>query len=729
MAPMDYLDSKLQLFGPDRARFSCAGREYVGAVSLGEEVRQRLAALELTPEEYGRELYGAVFPPASPLREGLREAAVAAERERRRLRFRLHLSRDLAPELHALFWELLTDGDRHLALARSPDTAFSRYATVPRELGEAASGTLRLLVVVAAPANAERYGLAAIDRGEVLARLGRTFDPLRGALEVEALDPPATPGRLRQRLVEGGFHLLHFFGHGEARYDDSSSLVLEADDGTARFVGEELLAEVFLGDRGVRLVTLIACHGGAPSSPDSFSGLAGRLVERGLPAVLAMRRAVSFDAAHLFTSHFYRHLAQSGRVDAAVNEARQQLFLADPGGPAWSSPVLYMRLADGLLWRPPSAGAAAGEAPSGAAAAGEAAVPASRLDRPAPSRATWSLRRPLTWMPAGLFALLLLLSRWPAAEAEAKLDLTLSRVEFRLAESSSVVDLFHLDELAATQLAAIEQPPALAAAGQEVIRAGEGQVLSVAVRALGGGDPPAAVTFQPLPLPKGGRVVIEHQGGSDYHFALIESDAAVRVNALGHVSLLRVLAPAAARPASADLHFASPQSLLLYPRDRTLDLDLVFSRFDGGEISPDLAIDRLSLVKVVEENTPGGAVVVERSTLLGGEVHLLASGARHRLEPGEALRFAALAGRVVRLDLGEEGIKLLFQGRVSALELAPAGLGPESLMPSWLDLHVGLLAARLMLGLGAALALGSLALVARQARLSRLSPLASLPVP
>ncbi len=65
-----------------------------------------------------------------------------------------------------------------------------------------------------------------------------------------------------------------------------------------------------------------------------------------------MRRAVSVEDGHLFTNHLYRHLVQTGRADAAVNEARQQLYLANPKGIAWSSPVLYSRLTDGRLWLP-----------------------------------------------------------------------------------------------------------------------------------------------------------------------------------------------------------------------------------------------------------------------------------------------------------------------------------------------------------------------------------------
>jgi hypothetical protein len=110
-------------------------------------------------------------------------------------------------------------------------------------------------------------------------------------------------------------------------------------------------------------------------------------VQRGLPAIIAMRREVSVETAHLFTNHLYTHIAQTGRADAAVNEARQQLYLADPRGIAWSSPVLYSRLTDGRLWLP------RGEAPEDQETLAEAPGPLVRLS-------LGRLRHPLPWVPA-----------------------------------------------------------------------------------------------------------------------------------------------------------------------------------------------------------------------------------------------------------------------------------------------------------------------------------------
>ena len=59
---------------------------------------------------------------------------------------------------------------------------------------------------------------AGIDRDDVVRRLEAPFGMLSEAVDVSILEPPVTLSRLRERLMsQGGFHLLHFFGHGVNR--------------------------------------------------------------------------------------------------------------------------------------------------------------------------------------------------------------------------------------------------------------------------------------------------------------------------------------------------------------------------------------------------------------------------------------------------------------------------------------------------------------------------------
>lgn len=656
-----YLDSELYLPSLGRACFSWeGGRSYEGAPALDYERALEIGALESEPDAYGHELFNALLPEGSDLYRGFREAALAAELSKSRLRFRLRLSADLPAWAHALYWELLADSDpRRGALARSPETAFSRYTALARALGEPVSGRPRLLCVISAPSDIARFGMAEIDRSEVLGRLQASLDELSEAVEVEILEPPATLSRLRERLMSrGGAHLLHFFGHGDSR-GGGSALFLEDEQGRTKPVPEEMLAKLFLGARALRLVTLIACHGGAPSSQDPFSGLAGRLVEQGLPAVIAMRRAVRFETGHQFTAHFYRQLAETGRVDAAVNEARQHLYLSEPRGIAWSSPVLYSRLQDGRLWLPPGE-----EEP-------EVSAPLLRFR---PRR----LLRPLPWVPAFLALLLAGLGLWPAAEAEVRFDLLVSRLSFQLAENATVVEDLPLENLAATQLSALRLPSVLPAPSSRESGSqdpGNGFVLARS-------GPAADISLNTRPLPQGVQISLDHQGGPAYRLSFSGSDQELTATFKGDVTLK----PLWGSPAH--LHLSDSESIGLAPQSGILELDLIVSRFTDDAFSREISIDRLSLLRIVEQHTLETTTVSEPSTVLGGEALVEATGARHRLKKGDELRFATLAGALTNLRLGEEGIRAGFQGRVSKLERFSKGLHPERLMPSVLDLWV-----------------------------------------
>lgn len=649
-----YLDSELYLPSLDRACFSWeGGRSYEGAPALDYEWALEISALENDPDDYGRELSTAVFPEGSDLHRGFREAALAAELAHSRLRFRLRLSADLPAWAHALYWELLADPDpRRGALARSPETAFSRYTALSRGLGSPIAGRPRLLCVISAPSDIARFNMAEIDRSEVLGRLQASLGELSEAVEVEILEPPSTLSRLRERLMSrGGAHLLHFFSHGDSR-GGGSALFLEDEQGRTKPVPEEMLAKLFLGARELRLVTLVACHGGAPSSSDPFSGLAGRLVEQGLPAVIAMRRAVKFETGHQFTAHFYRQLAETGRVDAAVNEARQQLYLAEPRGIDWSSPVLYSRLQDGRLWLPPGE-----EEP-------ETGVPLLRFR---PRR----LLRPLPWVPALLALLLLGLGLWPAAEAEARFDLRVSRLSFRLSESATVVERLALERLAVTQLAALRLPAALPPSGGRR----KGFVLNVL-------EPGSHLALNARPLAPGVQVALDHQRGPAYRLSFTGSDQELTATFDGAVRL---------KPLGgerADLRLSSAESLDFYPQSGAVELDLIVLPSTEDAFSREIPIDRLSLRRLVEQHTLETTMVREEPTVLGGEVRVLATDAKRLFKEGDELRFAELSGALTNLRIGKDGIRFGFQGRVSKLERAAKGLHPERLMPSVLDLWI-----------------------------------------
>lgn len=668
----DFLDSELYVASPRRARFSCEGREHASdGLRLDGALRERLLELELEPEKYGSELFHSVFPAGSALREGLHEALLSARAGARRLRLRLHLAPDVPPEIHALSWELLYDPERKVPLGRSPDTAFSRYSTVPLEAGQAVRERLRMLLVIAAPSDAERYQMAPLDEEAIRGRLEASLEELKSYMDVDFLAAPATPGRLRDQLGRDTYHVLHIVGHGLVR-GRGARLVLQNEDGSARLVEESVLADVFLGERELRLVTLLACHGGALSSNDALSGLAGRLVERGLPAVVGMSRAVPVTTAQLFTDHFYRNLARTGRIDSAVNEGRQQLFLAEPKGVAWSSPVLYMRLADARLWPAEEEKKDAGAVP--------------RREEPlsvtivADQRAPWLRQTVLA-----LVTLLLGLAVVPASTVEADLDLVVSSVAFRLAERQPVVDRFRLRELAASYLEEVHVP------GYEpnpVRRSEIGRTLGMWLSA---GAAESTIDLQQTIVPDRRIVVVEHVGGTGYRLAIdedVESPDATGNGlemsvAVGGKATLKMLH---ALPVSVGGEV--PETIRFLPQTGNVQLEVDFAELVGDEFIRPIRISGLRLFRVEEKTDSEKTFFEEVSTIRKGSAVLTLSGLRHKLREREELRFTReVKGSIYKLEPREDGICLGFRGTVSGLEVQVPGGG--RLRPMILGLWLG----------------------------------------
>ena len=75
-----------------------------------------------------------------------------------------------------------------------------------------------------------------------------------------------------------------------------------------------------------------------------------------MPAVVAMRHKITDPAAIAFSGTLYRRLAAGDPIDAAVTEGRIALN-GSSGSSEWATPMLFMRLPDGHLFKPTSAAA------------------------------------------------------------------------------------------------------------------------------------------------------------------------------------------------------------------------------------------------------------------------------------------------------------------------------------------------------------------------------------
>ncbi len=657
---MRHLDSELYLPNASHARFRCDGRDYEARdLRLDDTLITRLHELGYEPQVYGATLFDAAVPPGSPLRDGLRAALARAEESQLRLRLRLHLAPGLPTELHRVHWELLFDPDRKVALARSPDTAFSRFGSTPHAPRGPVSGRPRLLGVVAAPTDAARFQMAPIDDDDARQRLLAAFASLPDSVDFELLDGPATPERLRDRLSTKDYHGLHIFGHGMAQFRRRAGLMMQRDDGRARVVDETLLSEIFLGERDLRLVTLVACHGGALSSNDTSSGLAARLVERGVPAVVGMAQAVTFDQGHRFTDHLYRNLSRTGTVDVATNEARHQLFLAEPDGMAWSSPILHMRLADGRLW---------GSEPTVISGTPVEPVPPVAVPPPGMSPAApWGWARQAT---TALVALVLTLALWPAPNADANLDLVVSRVGFTVANSQSVIERLSLRELAVSDLAEVVLPTD--APNPTVHRETRPHALGLVVRIDAERDPGASLDLQLPPLDAGTHLALAHESAHRYRLSLDVSPAQPALPqlsaALAGPAWLRLLHQ---RPS---LVGAGPTHTVRWrARGQTVAHDLELAVNGTTDLVPVFDVTGLDLLTLDRSEAADRTTVRGISTIQSGRLTLTTSQLGRALKPQETLRFDHMAGTIYRFDPKVDGVALGVRGRFHNLRLQLPG--------------------------------------------------------
>jgi Tfp pilus assembly protein PilF len=258
---------------------------------------------------------------------------------------------DLAP-LQALPWELLRQPSTPEFIALDRRRPVVRYLAVPRSVYAIAQPkTVRILAV---GANPEDPRLRRLNLSRELANLREAIGTAAG---LEVFTPAApTLAALRQALLDRECHVLHFMGHGGAT-TSGMALFFETAKGRAAPVSGVDLTNALVGFPTLRLVVLNVCDSAAVPGElsgegqfDAFAGIANSLVLGGMPAVIAMQRPISDQAAIAFSRMFYRQLAAGDPVDAAVAEGRQAVHSARPARLEWATPVLFMRTPTGELF-------------------------------------------------------------------------------------------------------------------------------------------------------------------------------------------------------------------------------------------------------------------------------------------------------------------------------------------------------------------------------------------
>lgn len=271
---------------------------------------------------------------------------VVASQEGAGLRVRLHLQD--VPELSHLPWEYLYQANTNQFLCLDRQTPIVRYLDIPKIITPLKIKLpLKVLVFISSPSNLDRLDVNN-ERHKIQKALA---DLEKKGLVNFVFCENATVSELLKNLRQSEFHIFHFIGHGG--FDELKNqglLAFENEDESADYVSAEQLGPTLTNHRSLRLVVLNSCEGARTSIADPFAGVATTLVQQGIPAVLAMQFSITDFAAIHFIEEFYASIADDLPVDAAVTDARVNLFSSADNAIEWGTPVLFMRSPDGELF-------------------------------------------------------------------------------------------------------------------------------------------------------------------------------------------------------------------------------------------------------------------------------------------------------------------------------------------------------------------------------------------
>lgn len=317
-------------------------------LNIDEELQDALSVLEqgdvddayLT--EFGAFLFNELF--SGEVATLYRTSLGITRSQAQQLRIRLRIT---PPELAALPWEYVHDPHEESFLAISSATALVRYVPINLPVRPTrVNPPLRILAVIANPRDSQSFDFVQ-ERAILHNALAEWTE--QGQVQLEVLEQ-ATPAAITQAMRQFLPHVFHFVGHG--LFDQGEAhVVLEDEHGGGNLVDERAFREFFTGSQETRLAVLNACQSATLSSSQPLAGLAPRLLQRQLSAVVAMQHPISAKAALVFSREFYRSIALGFPVDAAISEARKGIFLElGAQSPNWGTPVLFLRAKDGQLF-------------------------------------------------------------------------------------------------------------------------------------------------------------------------------------------------------------------------------------------------------------------------------------------------------------------------------------------------------------------------------------------
>jgi CHASE2 domain-containing sensor protein len=257
------------------------------------------------------------------------------------LRLRLHIE---PSEISMLPWEFIYSKNEGF-LGTSLKTPVVRYLDILQPIRNlSTTPPVRILVLI--PAS---QGIDVVREKTVIEQ---SLSDLRGFVEITYLEGNVTSDMINDRFIDGQYHIIHFIGHG-GFVSGTPFLQVNTTGGETDHLLLDQFAKLLQDQVDVKLVVLNSCEGAALASGQAHVGMAPKLVESGIPAVIAMQYPIYDRVAIKFAEKLYHSLFKGwarGRVDVAMTHARNALDITFHNDPALGTPVLFMREPDGILF-------------------------------------------------------------------------------------------------------------------------------------------------------------------------------------------------------------------------------------------------------------------------------------------------------------------------------------------------------------------------------------------
>ncbi|WP_346341722.1 CHAT domain-containing protein [[Phormidium] sp. ETS-05] len=289
----------------------------------------------------GQQLYSALFQ--GSILDRLSRSQAIAHNQDSVLRLRLGLKDALLPRLP---WEVLHEDSRPIATGK--DVVFSRYqpTLAPMSVPEHPGGSLKILMVLAAPTDQENLALKkeAYQLSQQLSQPSPNGESV--SMELEILEQPDRES-LTLALEQNQYQVFHYAGHSDLGATGGELYLVNNKTGLTETLSGDDLAGLLVNN-GIRLALFNSCRSSYSATSDLSDPAGGRnlaevLVKRGIPGVLAMAERIPDEVALNLTRLFYKNLKQGYPVDLSLNRARQGLISTYGSDQLyWALPVLYL---------------------------------------------------------------------------------------------------------------------------------------------------------------------------------------------------------------------------------------------------------------------------------------------------------------------------------------------------------------------------------------------------